>query len=382
MAQVYGSSLPKDQTIHHEMVYEPVIQGISDYIQRISKYIEVRKETQHFFVYRGEPEIYSTPCRPGLFRDGRLTENPFFERNLFGAMRQSKLTGDKSYLENAIDAQHGEFPSRLLDVSYNCLMALYFAVTPYYHNSEDALDDRDGMVFIFFLDEIFSPNAENINQNYNAIVNQNCPWNQEFLFRKSHKFIDHTKINSRIIAQQGAFIFFQGNAAEELPKGMVYGVRIPGAAKPRLRMELKELFGIHTGSVYPEIINLVKELTGKSGRMNTQPFTCRNELNYTLGQLERELDYYLDYALSQKRQGVEHDMMRQILASVEKIVNGYREGLIHLINNKAVWKNEMAESEMREIVDSYNETVNHFKGEAARYELGYFSADGLTITIL
>ena len=58
--------------------------------------------------------------------------NPFFEKSLFDAMRQNRLTGEKRYLDNAIDAQHGEFPSRLLDVSYNCLTALYFAVTPYY----------------------------------------------------------------------------------------------------------------------------------------------------------------------------------------------------------------------------------------------------------
>ena len=77
-----------------------------------------------------------------------------------------------SYLENAIDAQHGEFPSRLLDVSYNCLTALYFAVTPYYHHLPDSLDNVDGMVYIFYVDEIFSPSASNTNDNYNTIINK------------------------------------------------------------------------------------------------------------------------------------------------------------------------------------------------------------------
>ena len=87
-------------------------------------------------------------------------------------MRQNKLSNSDSYLENAIDAQHGEFPSRLLDVSYNCLDALYFAVTPYYHKAADSLDSKDGMVYVFYIDEIFSPSAQNTNDNYNAIINK------------------------------------------------------------------------------------------------------------------------------------------------------------------------------------------------------------------
>ncbi len=386
MDQHYGSSLPKDKNVerivHEERNgREASIEKVSDYIQRVSDYIEARKEDRHFFVYRGEPELYPSPCRPGLFRMSTLTENPFFEKNLFHTMRQNKLTGDRSYLENAIDAQHGEFPSRLLDVSYNCLTALYFAVTPYYHKAEDALDDRDGRVFVFFLDEIFSPSAENINENYNAVINRDCPWSQEFLFRKNHKFVDYTKINSRIVAQQGGFILFQGDAAEELPKRLYYGITIPGDAKPRLRAELKELFGIHTGSIYPEVINLVKELTGKSGRMNTQAFTCENELRYTLEQLRRELDYYLDYALSQKRSQAEEDTMRQILARVEKVVNSYREGLVHMAQNRDVWLEELEARTMEAILQDYNSQVRQFACAAAQYRLGWFSADSLIITM-
>ena len=43
-------------------------------------------------------------------------------------MSANHLTDGKTYLEIAIDAQHGGFPSRLLDVTYNCIVALYFAI--------------------------------------------------------------------------------------------------------------------------------------------------------------------------------------------------------------------------------------------------------------
>ena len=74
------------------------------------------------------------------------------------------------------------------------------------------------MAFLFFVDDIFSPSARNTNDNYDAIINRDKPWfNGRKIFQKNHKFIDHIKLNSRIIAQQGAFILFQGDEAEDLP---------------------------------------------------------------------------------------------------------------------------------------------------------------------
>lgn len=228
--------------------------------------------------------------------------NRFFEKSLFDAMRQNQLTSEKRYLDNAIDAQHGEFPCRLLDVSYNCLTALYFAATPYYHKDEDSLDDKDGMVFIFFVDEIFSPSAQNTNDNYDAIIKRNKEWHRDkIIFEKNYKFIDHAKINNRIIAQQGAFILFQGNDAADLPAWMTYGIKIPKASKPLIRRELEQLFGIHTGTIYPEIVNLVEDISEKSRKLNTEDFCCYHELRYAVRMLEKELDYYFGYILDCKR---------------------------------------------------------------------------------
>jgi len=174
------------------------IHNVSQYWYRVGSFIKERQQGDRIVVYRGEPDVYYKPCRPNIFRSDVLNNNRFFEKNLFDTMRQNKLTGEKRYLDNAIDAQHGEFPSRLLDVSYNCLIALYFAVTPYYHNAENSMDHRDGMVYLFFIDEIFSPSSSNTNDNYNAIINQDQEWYQNhILFWNNHKFIDHTKLNSR-----------------------------------------------------------------------------------------------------------------------------------------------------------------------------------------
>ena len=373
MAQRSGSRLPLDRNLKDDY-----ISNISDYLGRISKYIQLRGDDQHFFVYRGEPKCYPTPCRPGLFRSGTLADNPFFEKNLFDTMRQNKLSESSSYLNNAIDAQHGEFPSRLLDVSYNCLTALYFAVTPYYHLEEQAYDGEDGMVFIFFLNEIFSPSAQNTNQNYEAIIEREEKWLQEPFFRKNFKFIDHTKLNNRIVAQQGAFLLFQGDLAEELPRGMYYGIRIPGQAKPRLRQELKQMFGIHTGSIYPETVNLVRELTHKSGRLNTQAFTLHSELCYGLNQLNRELDYYFGY-LYALRESEDPAALPQAMRHVEQVVDSYRRGLLHLHRKQTLWEEELSRGDWAEIETAYNRQLQSFHGLAVQYGLGDFQEVALRL---
>ena len=317
-----------------------------------------------------------------------MADNLFFEKNLFDTMRQNKLSESSNYLDNAIDAQHGEFPSRLLDVSYNCLTALYFAVTPYYHLDEDAYDDKDGWVFIFFLDEIFSPSAQNTNQNYEAIIERKEKWLQEPLLGKNFKFIDHTKLNNRIVAQQGAFLLFQGDLAEELPQSMYYGIRIPGKAKPTLRRELKQMFGIHTGSIYPETVNLVQELTHKSSQLNTQPFTLKNELHYTLKQLSRELDYYFGYLYRLREQGNPSALLRG-MRHVEQVVDSYRTGLLHLVQNRELWETELSEDAensaqaAREEIDqfkkNYNQQISEFHKKTTQYGLGDFQEDALKL---
>jgi len=100
---------------------------------------------------------------------------------------------------------------------------------------------------------MFCPVGENIVTNYDEIINSNeKTFITKNLFNANHKLIDHIKTNKRIIAQQGAFILFQGNDYKKIPERISYTIDIPSEAKSNLRRELKELFGIYTGSVYPQ----------------------------------------------------------------------------------------------------------------------------------
>ena len=251
-------------------------------------------EKNSFLVFRGEAEEYSTPCIPTIYRDYSLKQIENYEINMFCAMRQNDISDNNDYLHNAIDAQHDGFPSRLLDVSYNCLIALYFATTPYYIYSEDSLDNSDGFVYAFKYNEALSPEAQNTKEIYNAALEGNKNILNDAFFSYNHRLIDHCKQNKRIIAQQGAFILFTGDVPEPIPFHQLYGIRILKQGKAQIRRELQTLFGIYTGSVYPEVELMREEIKRKCLRMNTIGMGLRKNTEATLDIYRNEYEYFAD----------------------------------------------------------------------------------------
>ena len=344
---------------------EKPISSVTEYIKTITMLLTGKAAKERIFVFRGEPQKHITFCQPNIFRKNVLSTNKFYEKSLFNTMRQNRLSNSDSYLENAIDAQHGEFPSRLLDVSYNCLDALYFAVTPYYHNPADSLDSKDGMVYVFYIDEVFSPSAQNTNDNYNAIINKDKDWfNGQFVFEKNHKFIDHTKINNRIIAQQGAFILFQGDSPEEIPAYMMNGIVIDHAAKAQIRKDLSLMFGINTGTIYPEIMNVADDLVNKSKILITDDFSWENEISYVFKNLKNELSYYFDYLASYGKDNRTSEFYESI-QYIEQLINSYRTGLIKFYNDRHNLKidninKDDLDKKMSDHIEDYNAIIDDF----------------------
>lgn len=263
-------------------------------LEEYMKYMESLKGEQEYMLFRGECKDYGqTACQPNIFRKGYLDKNEYFEKNILDEMTANRLAEGNSYIEKAINAQHGGFASRLLDVSYNCLSALYFAITPFYTQPEESMDGVDGCVFVFFANELFCPTSSGIMEKYEAIIKKDREWyTNTFLFNRNFKVIDHVKLNSRIIAQQGAFILFPGDEAERIPPSVYKKIVIDGNSKKKLRKDLKKLFGIDTGTMYPEVNNCVDSITEKSKNTNSNEFTIKNELEMTLRTIEREIEIF------------------------------------------------------------------------------------------
>lgn len=340
------------------------IEHISDYIAEIEKQIGNAGEEQTI-VFRGEIQEFEKPCYPNLFRKQILENNPYFEKNQFDEMTANHLTRGETYLEKAIDAQHGGFPSRLLDVTYNCLIALYFAVTPFYYEAEESTDAKDGMVYIFPVEKMYCPTGNNINNAYNAIVQRKEEWlNKEPIFQKNHKLIDHIKLNTRIVAQQGAFILFQGDEGEEIPDYQYKKLRIKGENKKVLRGELKHLCGIHTGSVYPEKYNLVNEIVRKTSYVNAKEFSIQSELEMVIFNLQRCMEHYVE-ELEHARQ---REIYIELIRIFERRIGEYKNGILSLERGKETYGNPPGyEEALREAKEKYNVCVEDFFRELEEF---------------
>lgn len=342
------------------------IDNISQYIDLITKIVRQNNSDKQI-VYRGETEYFKTHCQPNLFRNNYIERKPFFEKNLFDEMAANKLTTSISYLEKAIDAQHGGFPSRLLDVTYNCLVALYFATTPHIIYPENSKDDVDGIVYIFCIDKIFCPSGENINLVYDSIVKREDEWLcDQSIFQKNHKLIDHIKTNKRIIAQQGAFILFQGDSISPIQKSDYKNITISKNKKKQIRKDLKMLFGIHTGSIYPEPTNLVDDIVKKSYMVDSSQFNINTELNLVLSNLDRDLQYYLSSVIRVSNSNDKVNKIQEIsniIREVEIVTYSYKNGFLQLVTTKSLQEQELFDR----VITDYNNLIYEFDKSVAIY---------------
>lgn len=337
------------------------IKDIGEYIEKVKKLTE-NIEEDTVIVYRGENERYPTFCQPNLFRDDYFKTNKFIEKNILDEMKAHKLTSGNSYLEIAIDAQHGGFPSRLLDVTYNSLVALYFAVTPNYMKKEEHVNDniKDGYVYIYTIKKIFCPSSENIKELYDTILNRQEEWiHNNSIFQKNHKLIDHFKINDRIIAQQGAFILFQGDEPYPMQKSDYKQIIIDKYYRKKIREDLKTLFGIHTGSIYPESNNLVNDIKSKSNKINNDKFSFSSELDLVINNMSRGLEYWKEKIVSNSiNEDISVDEIIKLTMNIEKYINCYKIDLQMLY--KEFQSDENKYIKLKEVICEYNNIIHRF----------------------
>lgn len=342
------------------------VDSIYKYIEEVQSLIG-NVEDDTVVVYRGENEKYITHCQPNLFRNGYFKNNKFFEKNLLDEMKSNRLTNSSSYLETAVDAQHGGVPSRLLDVTYNSLVALYFAVTPDRKKEESSNDKKDGYVYIYFIKNLFCPSANNINDIFDTIINRKKEWiYNNSIFQRNHKLIDHVKMNNRIIAQQGAFILFQGDEVYSIQESDYKTIIIDKSARKKIREDLRMLFGIHTGYIYPEIDNLVKDIQSKSNKISNIEFSLSNELNLVKNNLIRQIEYFKTLVVDNTRDVCKENnesinKIIKIIMNIEKTIYCYKMDLKELYNELKISDSNSIDLEVvDEIIDMYNVIINDF----------------------
>lgn len=218
---------------------------VSKYINITKKEIELLKE-KHMNVsneipliaYRGEAKDYgSTKLKPSIFRDVKYIDK---ELHLFELMRDYNIAKkNMSVIERLIEAQHYVAISRMLDITFSLLNALYFACR--------SSEEEDGILYIFAFPKSYSPHSDYIEKFYsNSLEKQYKPYARNF------KVFTHSYSNDRIKAQKGGFIFFPGEEWHPIDNCYYKEILINKYDKKLIREELELLFQITDEYIFPE----------------------------------------------------------------------------------------------------------------------------------
>lgn len=183
------------------------------------------------------------------------------------ALKPDEFINAQNTYEKLITMQHFGLPTRLLDITKNPLIALFFAC-------DDSLNDPeydDGKVLLFDikttekdkqLEEYYYYSKE-IEQLDNLFLKKNDNDNNEKPILDKLFYLHGYANNPRITNQCGSFIYVgkdsYKNELNELP---IHEIIIPKSCKNDILKEL-EMLNIHAGTIYPDLSNMSKYLKYK-----------------------------------------------------------------------------------------------------------------------
>ncbi|WP_277234734.1 FRG domain-containing protein [Phocaeicola salanitronis] len=216
--------------------------SLSKYIEKIEEIISTKSDDEILF-FRGHAQT-DYKLKPSIGRiDGY---NKHLEKQLFFEFKRRYHLYTQENPKNDMDvlflAQHYGLPTRLLDWTYNPLIALYFACET---------DKDDGCVFY-----VKMPNdLRSHKQNYNG---QKMPETiDEIIEHKQNVFITPESVDIRIQNQQGLFLLC--NPEEDIRGESII---IAKSEKKKILKSLA-LCGFDEQFIYPSLDSLSRSIKAK-----------------------------------------------------------------------------------------------------------------------
>ena len=267
--------------------------GITSTEGLIRKVFAIAHQDDDVVFYRGHSNREKYKLEPSLYRKQNFinSEHLLFRELLIA--NPSEFTGDSSTFEKLVRMQHYSMPTRLLDITSNPLMALYFAckstsdktgevVILKIKRHEIKFFDSDTASCIANLARLPKQDKDDIDFNLDKEpFNESLPVTRLLHFVREEKpfFInkidpaDLSKIicvkgkmaNNRIISQSGAFLLFGLNATlpeEGNAQILIERVTIKASEKKKILQELDSL-NINESTVFPYIENSAKYIARK-----------------------------------------------------------------------------------------------------------------------
>lgn len=270
---------------------------LSEYLKEVEEKVEclIRRherysDTDYLIAFRGEKKDYgNTKLMPSLFRDKRYVGK---EKYLF------ELLGDYGFLDNgtdrnidkAIEAQHYIAISRMLDITFSVLPAIYFAC----ETTDKDSGQEDAFIYAFCFPEHYSPHSQYIEQFYTGILEET---EDDITYSSNFKVISHSYSNDRIKAQVGGFIFFPGKEYKPIPSVYYETIQIKAADKKPLCKELELLFRINEAALFPEKEKLISVIKNRfrEGGYKKREITVEGEVESFFDRLDYELKMRSDH---------------------------------------------------------------------------------------
>lgn len=271
------------------------VHSLSSFLSTIKEFETSNPKERHISFFRGQSS-FNWALQPSLFRSKKLIDN---EHIMIAEMIRlfPSFLADSKRIDILTKLQHYGLPTRLLDLTENPLIALFFACAGeektedgriFYFNpleKDVKYTNSDTVAILANLSKIDSSFGTNTLKEemgrFLWFIQEEKPNFTDYLDENAINqccFVKTHLNNDRIRNQGGAFIIFGAGKTKHYPpifqdnleKEDKY-ISVACGAKETILSELKQL-GIHEGTIYPEITKVAdfikKEYGGGKSPLN------------------------------------------------------------------------------------------------------------------